>query len=386
MKTFLFISEVGQSLSIAKRIQDEGNNVSFYINDVKSRDLGEGIVTKSDVESILCIENLYDPSVFKELLKCNPDIAIFDFSFHSAPSLKTEFEKKGVSVYGASLLAKSSCINRDYMVKVLETNAINSGNDIKGESFTYSTMISGKKRIASFISFNYNHLMNDDIGPRCRMGNVSYHGDLDLLDTYFEQMVSSLSASGFSGKIDFEMTVNEKTITCNGVSFYFGMNIYSFLENINIPIGELLYSCSINEEISLKSKSLWSSQINCNLPPFPYEVEWHGSEDIKGVNSENLKHIWANTISKNGATYSATVDSGELLSVTGRGNYSREAKRRAYRTISNLSVPNLMYRTDIGLDIVERCNKLASLGWLSIEDDNLIEPFKAKPLLAVDRR
>ena len=74
--------------------------------------------------------------------------------------------------------------------------------------------------------------------------------------------------------------------------------------------------------------------------------------------------------SKKDGKYLCSGNGGDVGAVTARGDkidsYSplRDAKRRALRTISNLIIPDLMYRRDIGDRVQHEQEQLRKWGWL----------------------
>jgi hypothetical protein len=210
--------------------------------------------------------------------------------------------------------------------------------------------------------------MSGDIGPRASMGSIGYFGNIDAIDYKMKSFIDSLISSGFRGKVDIQLRL-DKDVWCEGMYFYFNWNtIYALLENTDLSLADFLYNMSIEPEMKIKFKSLWSVQINCGVPPFPYKMLKQGPTEILGIDSNNSKHLWI-----------LNLDSGELLCATGRGKYVREAKRRVYRTLSNISSHEMMYRTDIGANTVDLCRKLNKLGWLYITESKLLEPYKSQP-------
>lgn len=346
MRTILFLTQTKSGAALAKRIEQSGDRIIF--------------------EDKLFVSSLFDPEVFKRLVKQNPDLAIIDSNFEASPMVKVEFEKMGIPVYGASPISKSVLKHPDYIKKILNINMIRTDTAVKEAiPITYSVVLSDGKKISSCAFFEYKRLMNDDKGPIASMGSVGYFGDIKAIDARLDSLIKSFLNSGFSGKIDFQLRL-AKDVWCDSVYFYFSWNtIYAFLENVQISPSDFFYKISLNQDLEIKFKSKWSCQINCGVPPFPYELEKDGVTEVLGVDPNNSKHLWF-----------MNFKNGELLSVTGRGEYIREAKRRAYRTLSNISAKDLMYRTDIGQDTVDTCRRLNRSGWLDIAEDDLVEPFK----------
>lgn len=346
MRTILFVTQSNSSAALAKRIQDSGDRVIIEEN------LFEG--------------SLFNPEVLKRSVRENPELVIMDANFEAGQSAKIEFEKAGIPVYGSSMLSRSAVNNGEYISKVLNHNGVKT-TDIPetATALTYSVILNGREKICSCIFFEYEHLMNDNKGPKAFMGSIGYYGDIPEIESKMGPMVNALIMSGFSGKVDFHLKL-KNDIWCDGIHFYFSWNtIYNLLENINLSPSELFCRLSLSQELKIKFHDKWSCQINCAVPPFPYELSKKHVTKISGIDGNNGKHLWV-----------TNFKSGELLCATGHGKYVREAKRRAYRSLSNVSAEDIMYRTDIGLETVDTCKRLRNEGWLQIKDDELLEPYK----------
>lgn len=345
MRTILFLTQTNSSAALAKRIQELGDRV------IRETELFAG--------------SLFNPDIFRRIVRENPELVIMDQNFEASSSAKLEFEKAGIPVYGSSMLSKSASTNPDYLKKIMKVNGIRT--DQAPETaipMTYSVVLNGKEKVSSALYYEYRRFLNDNLGPEVSMGSIGYFGDLSRIDTFMEPLISGFLRSGFRGNIDFLMRF-ENDVWCEGVHFYFRWNtLYAMLENINMNPSEFFYQVSMNSDMKLKFKSRWSCQINCGVPPFPYPFAKDSLSEIKGINSDNSKHLWV-----------LNFDNGELLSATGRGNFIREAKRRAYRTLSNITVKDMMYRTDIGLDTADEFRKLRDLGWTDISEEDLVESY-----------
>lgn len=152
------------------------------------------------------------------------------------------------------------------------------------------------------------------------------------------------------------------------------------MENLNVSPSEFLYRMALNQELTITPKSAWSCQATLAVPPFPYPIlssppEFH---ELSGLNENNGRHVWLRDVMERDGKLVSRPFSGGVLAVSGRGSYPREARRRVYRTLSNLSIHNMMYRTDIGLETVEKCRALNKLGWTDFKEEELMEPFKTR--------
>jgi len=106
------------------------------------------------------------------------------------------------------------------------------------------------------------------------------------------------------------------------------------------------------------------------IPPFPYSfpsINYRGCK-LEGLNEQNLKHIWLYNVCMNGSGRVCSGSSGDLGYITARSEYVREVRRRAYRTAENLTLPDIMFRRDVGERVIDDCRLLKQWGWLSIDD------------------
>jgi phosphoribosylamine--glycine ligase len=56
--------------------------------------------------------------------------------------------------------------------------------------------------------------------------------------------------------------------------------------------------------------------------------------------------------------------SGYALIVTGSGSTMSDARKQAYNRVSNIMIPNMFYRTDIGEKWTEDSDRLQTWGYL----------------------
>ena len=56
--------------------------------------------------------------------------------------------------------------------------------------------------------------------------------------------------------------------------------------------------------------------------------------------------------------------SGYALIVTGSGSTMTDARKQAYNRVSNIMIPNMFYRTDIGEKWTEDSDRLQTWGYL----------------------
>jgi len=221
-------------------------------------------------------------------------------------------------------------------------------------------------------------LMEGGIGPKTGcMGDVVWIGTQDskLYREGIGKMVSILNKVKYRGPIDLNTIVTKSKLYGLEFTARFGYNaLFSLLELYSGRLGDLLYGVASGSTKSLNFKKGWSISVTFNLEPYPMDVEPDYSKDIlvQGISRQNLKHIWFYDVYKKGDSFACSGNGGNLGCVTARSlsgstgdeNTVREAKRRAYRTLSNLIIPDVMYRRDIGLRVPSEYGQLKEWGWL----------------------
>ena len=221
-------------------------------------------------------------------------------------------------------------------------------------------------------------LMEGGIGPRTGcMGDVVWIGTRDskLYHEGIGKMVPVLKKLKYRGPLDLNTIVGKDKLWGLEFSARFGYNaIFSLLELYNGRVNDLLYGVASGVLKTLSFKEGWGVSVSVCVEPYPLSIEPKLPKDIlvQGVSRQNSKHIWFYDVYKKGDRYLCAGNGGNIGTITGRSlkgqsndEYTvREAKRRAYRTLSNLIIPDVMYRRDIGLRVEREYGQLREWGWL----------------------
>ncbi|KKN05355.1 hypothetical protein LCGC14_1088190 [marine sediment metagenome] len=110
----------------------------------------------------------------------------------------------------------------------------------------------------------------------------------------------------------------------------------------------------------------WNIGITFCVEPYPMldNIELPLGVPIVGLNTHNLRHIWLHDVQMENDRYVCAGNGGNLGVITARGDTIREARRRVYRTMDNLIIPNVMYRRDIGGRVNNDIITLKEWQWL----------------------
>lgn len=85
-----------------------------------------------------------------------------------------------------------------------------------------------------------------------------------------------------------------------------------------------------------------------SIPPFPYQADKVDNVEIENYNSNNEKHLWMLDVNKPNGIMRCAGSSGAICYATSFGKTVKEARRRVYRTVDRLSIPQAQFRNDIG--------------------------------------
>jgi phosphoribosylamine--glycine ligase len=234
---------------------------------------------------------------------------------------------------------------------------------------------------------NVNHtmeekaLMDGGIGPKTgSMGSVVWNGK-KTSKLYIEgigKLEDTLRRVNYRGPIDLNTIVTKDKLYGLEFTCRFGYDaIFTFNELLKDSFSDILYGCATGVIKQMNIREGFAAGVSFVILPFPTPLEDHKGvakelcrdRIILGVSNSNIKHIWFGDIYKKGKEYACSGVNGMLGVVTARWdtpgeNPLREAKRRCYRTLSNLIIPDVMYRRDIGERVAKDKLQLEQWGWL----------------------
>ena len=229
---------------------------------------------------------------------------------------------------------------------------------------------------------NVNHtmeekrLMEGNIGPQAgSMGSAVWLGTTKskLYKEGIGKIVPALRKVDYRGPIDLNTIVTKDKLYGLEFTARFGYDaIFVLLEMYKGRVNELLYGVASGVKLPMEFRANWGIGVDISVPPYPLDIEpdLYKGILVQGVNKHNLKHLWFYDIEKKNNKYITSGNGGDICAVTARGDTVghyhplRDAKRRAMRTISNLVVPDMMYRRDIGDRVYEEHKTLVKWGWL----------------------
>ena len=346
---FLFISRRGASLSLATRIVSEGHKVNFFVNNLNYKILGNGIVEKTKIG---------------EAYNC--DVVIFDEAGMGEYASKMA---KSKPVIGSSIFADTFNNNISYKKKVLDKCGIqlsaNSGIELHTTAW-----FNGFSFVAPYHSyFKKTKFMEHEMGLDTESAGclLWYHKSNKITKAFLTPLLKELKKTGYVGAVNITVNINADNFTLANICLGFLFDsTYAALEGLRQPLGEFLYRLAFEGIKRVKASGDFLVATRVSIPPYPFKMQEQLSKQtpIGGISEANLKHLWLRDILKDeeGNYYSAGCD-GYILTVSARGLTPQKAFRRTYRTISNLTIENLQYRSDLCDNLEDKYRELKRLGY-----------------------
>ena len=346
---FLFISRRGASLSLAKKVADEGHKVNFFVNNSNYKLLGNGIVEKAKVGEFH-----------------NSDVAIFDESGMGEYASKME---KSKPVLGASMFADLFNDSLEYKQEVLKRCNLKLSNE-GGEKIYVTGFYNGFNFITPFYSyFKKTKFMEKDLSieTECAGCLLFYHKADKMVKETLYKLRTELKKINYRGAITFECSVTKDDLFINNVHFGFCYDsFYTALEGLRQPLGETLYRMAFDSIKRVKASSDWLAGLRISIPPYPFPMteQFSTPVTIKGISLGALKHLWFRDVAYENGEYVSAGSDANIMAITARGLTPRKAFCRTYRTINNLTIKNVQYRRDLENGLEERYNLIKKWGWI----------------------
>jgi phosphoribosylamine--glycine ligase len=210
-----------------------------------------------------------------------------------------------------------------------------------------------------------------EIGPPTgEMGTSMYWGPPNKI---FNETLGKLSEvfkqAGYVGYIDINCMINSRGIYPLEFTCRFGYPTISIqMEGITSPWGEFLSATAKGENYELKTKKGFQIGVVVAVPPFPFNdpSAFRRYSEGKPVlfKKPELEGIHIGDIKLLDNQWVLAGNSGYSLIVTGSGMTMDDARKQAYRRIKNIMIPNMFYRTDIGMRWFTDSDKLQAWGFL----------------------
>jgi len=421
---FLFVSPEALSIDLAYRVLQENNDVKFFVQSDTEKDVGDGFVEKVTTwdnlvewADVIIFDDIGFGKV-AEKLRSEGKRVIGGSSYTDRLENEREFGQQELAKAGVSVLANWNFSDFDEAIKFVQGNpqryvikpsgrAQNEkellfvgqeedGNDVIDVLAHYKKNWSNKIRIFQIqkyasgvevgvgaffngkdfvnpinINFEHKRLFPGEIGPSTgEMGtSMMWSQKNKIFDMTLAKMKDRLVEAKYCGYIDINCIANSKSIYPLEFTSRFGYPTISIqMEGVTSDWGKSLYSMAGGEVSDIRTKRGFQVGVVVAVPPFPFNDERtfkKYSEDAAILFKKNSTDgVHLGEVKKVENDWRVARRSGYCLVVTGSGLTMEDARNQAYNRVSNIMIPNMFYRTDIGKRWTRDSDLLQSSGFL----------------------
>jgi len=423
-RKFLFVSPDGDAGDLAWQLKKEGSEVKYYIKSSSDKDVFDGFVDKTeDWESQINWADVivFDYTGFGEIadkLRKEGKLVIGGSAYTDKLEEDREFGQNELKGVGINVLSYHNFTSFDdaiefvkehpdrYVIKpsgkaegekqLTFTGMEEDGNDIiqilqiykrswakKIKMFQIQKFASGVEvAVGAFfngkdfmfpinVNFEHKKLFPGEIGPSTgELGESMYWSQTNkIFKETLGKMKEKLASSRYTGYIDINCIVNYRDIYPLEFTSRFGYPTISIqMEGITSRWTDFLYAIASGQDFDLKTKKGFQVGVVIAVPPFPFTD--HDSfkkysedatvifkkNDFDGIHIADVKLVEGDWV--------LAGRSGYCLVVTGSGTTMEEARKNTYNRVKNIIIPNMFYRTDIGLRWQEDSDRLFTWGYL----------------------
>ena len=342
MSKVLFISQNGDLLPLAERVELEGHGVTLHICNSFYTSRGRGNVKARSATSVglLQEENVVNQKNIEDLLqKVSPDICVTDGGMGRVGEV---VRRMGVQTWGSDRW--SELVFGEYERNLLKSiNVKPLPQPTPGDaSFGVGAFSDGDILYNPFLAVTEVGLQNKGVGVQGDGGVCvqALHAGHPLLKELYklEEVIKRVSYKGM-------------LLLSSHLEVGFSLPLFACM--YELTKGKLLDVLKGRKDDVTKE---WASATRISLPPFPIPSDIRYVKHVSVVKGA-AKHIWFVDASNS----DIGICDGNVGWVSARGGEQekeeftplREARRRTLRTITNMKNENdlkeLQYRTDVGV-------------------------------------
>jgi len=247
---------------------------------------------------------------------------------------------------------------------------------ITGVEIAVGGFFNGKEFIYPInVNFEHKKLFPGNLGPSTgEMGTAMFwSGPNKIFNLTLKKMEETLAKENYHGYIDVNCIVNGNGIYPLEFTARFGYPTISIQQEGMIdPIGEFFYELAKGTATKIKVRSGFQIGVRIVVPPFPFDdmetFEVKSKDSIvyfnKSKNGEGMPGVHIEDVKLVNDEWVITGTSGVILIVCGLGQTMKQAQNQVYSRISNIIIPHMYYRMDIGDRWFEDSDKLHNWGYL----------------------
>ncbi|MDE1855237.1 MAG: phosphoribosylamine--glycine ligase [Candidatus Micrarchaeota archaeon] len=420
---FLFVTQEALSADLAWQLVKEGHDVKFYCHDLPEKDVGEGFFEKvdewekhKDWAEVIIFDDVGFGAKAEQLRK-EGKFVVGGSTYTDKLELDREFGQSELKESGVNILPGQSFVDFDEAVKFVKANpdryVIKPSGEIQDEKelLFVGQEADGKdviqvldhykdtwsKKMKSFmlqkyadgvevavgaffngrefilpvcVNFEHKKLFPNEIGPSTgEMGTLIYYTrNNPIFEETLLKTREKLGESGYVGYIDINCIANPKGIWPLEWTSRFGYPTISIqMEGITSEWGQFLFDLAHGKGAQLKAKKGFQVGVVVAIPPFPFEDQKAFKKYSEGAailfKRQDLDGVHIGEVKKIKDDWYIAGQSGYALIVTGSGVTVSDAIKNAYQSVSNVMIPNMFYRSDIGQRWSRDSDMLLSWGY-----------------------
>jgi phosphoribosylamine--glycine ligase len=216
---------------------------------------------------------------------------------------------------------------------------------------------------AIVIDWEHKKFFNDELGELTgEMGTLlSYRNSRPLFDATLAKMAHQLRSSGYVGYINLNTIVNAAGIWPLEFTCRFGYPGFAICDALHAEGWDELFARMIaRDRLDFRTHPGFAVGVQLTVPPFPRTDRY--AELSKGLpilfrtppTEADQRHMHLGEVDIRDGQMLASGEAGLLMTVTGIGATVEAARQEVYALAHKIVVPNLRYRTDIGLRFLRR--------------------------------
>lgn len=424
-KKFLFVSYDGLINDIAWQVVKDGHDVKYWIRDEEIQDVADGFVPKTKSwekqitwADIIVFDDVLGMGTWAEDARKKGKLVVGGSPYTDMLEDDRSFGQEELKKYGINIIPYQDFTSFDDAIAYVEANPNRYVIKPSGEAQNYKRMLfvgeeeDGKdviqvleaykktladkikvfqlqrrvtgvevavgaffngKEFMTPINVNFEHkkLFPGNVGPATgEMGTTMYWSDFNrLFSATLQKMEAKLAEEKYTGYIDVNCMVNAQGIYPLEFTSRFGYPTISIQqEGINMPISEFLYGMADGSLTEFKTKRGFQIGVRIVMPPFPFNDNathnTYTKDTVILFKKKNLEGIHIEDVKLVNDEWMVAGNSGVVLIVTGTGMTMKQAQAQVYSRISNIMIPGMYYRNDVGDRWLEDSDRLHAWGYL----------------------
>ncbi|MCL5238886.1 MAG: phosphoribosylamine--glycine ligase [Candidatus Marsarchaeota archaeon] len=221
------------------------------------------------------------------------------------------------------------------------------------------------------VNFEHKKLFPNEIGPSTgEMGTTAYwSSNSPIFEATLRKMKEKIAASGYVGYIDINCIANSRGIWPLEFTSRLGYPTISLqIEGVTSDWGQLIYDLAHGNEVQIKAKKGYQICVVVAIPPFPFEDQKAFKKYSEGAailfRRQARDGVHIGEVKMVGEDWYIAGQSGYALIITASGAAMSDAVKNVYQRVSNVMIPNMFYRSDIGQRWSHDSDMLLSWGHL----------------------